>query len=206
MLLFLGVKIGPNLPPSLHVGNGRFHTLRCLICGPGIPSISLSGVQYPSPLHGYRWITRPGLAQLTEWCRLPLRIHPCYRIQMDFSWLSPNTLDMEWAPVPSSTMEDSAGEGGWEGWGETGGLMWRRELPLSPGETRMATVRLSADRGIRSFRNSSQPHTPILLLPLHPNPPSPYTRTTTLPLLVLHPYRGRLEEARRQADMDTHIL
>lgn len=29
---------------------------------------SLPAVQYPSPLHGHRWITRPGLAQLTEWC------------------------------------------------------------------------------------------------------------------------------------------
>lgn len=29
---------------------------------------SLPAVQYPSPLHGHRWITRPGLAQHTEWC------------------------------------------------------------------------------------------------------------------------------------------
>lgn len=29
---------------------------------------SLPAVQYPSPLHGHRWITRPGLAQLTECC------------------------------------------------------------------------------------------------------------------------------------------
>lgn len=29
---------------------------------------SLPAVQYPSPLHGHRWITRPSLAQLTEWC------------------------------------------------------------------------------------------------------------------------------------------
>lgn len=28
---------------------------------------SLPVVQYPSPLHGHRWITRPCLAQLTEW-------------------------------------------------------------------------------------------------------------------------------------------
>lgn len=27
---------------------------------------SLPALQYPSPLHGHRWITRPGLAQLTE--------------------------------------------------------------------------------------------------------------------------------------------
>lgn len=75
--------------------------------------------------------------------------------------------------------------------------MRRRELPLSLGETVMPTVRRSADTGIRSFRNSTQP--------LHTNCSSS-AAPLRAPLLVLCPYRGRLEEALRQADTDTDYL
>lgn len=95
---------------------------------------SLPAIQYPSPLHGHRWITRPGLAQLTEWCcsseNTPL---PSYSNGLCVCWLS---LLLLWY-----TMEDrerGGREGGrgrregetrvgwWEGeschclWGKTG--------------------------------------------------------------------------------------
>lgn len=54
---------------------------------------------------------------------------------------------------------------------DCGGLMRRRELPLSLGGTGMPTVRHSADTGIRSFRNSTQP--------LHTNCFSPSTAPTS---------------------------
>lgn len=83
-----------------------------------------------------------------------------------------------------------------------GGLMRRRELPLSLGEAGMPTVRRSADTGIRWFRNSTQP--------LHTNCSSPSAAAPPhlfpAPHLVLCPYRGRLEEALRQADTDTDYL
>lgn len=77
------------------------------------------------------------------------------------------------------TMEDRERCGRKEG-GEVlrcdwGGLMRRRELPLSLGEAGMPTVRRSADTGIRWFRNSTQPlHTncssPSAAPPPHPPP------------------------------------
>lgn len=114
---------------------------------------SLPALQYPSPLHGHRWITRPGLALLAEWCcsseNTPL---PSYS-----NGLSAGC-------PPAHTMADREGDMWEEEWErrkvlgrDRGGLMRRGELSLSLGETGMPTVSLSADRGIRSFRNSTQP-------------------------------------------------
>lgn len=57
-----------------------------------------------------------------------------------------------------------------------GGLKRRRELPLSLGETGMPTVRRSADTGIRSFKNPTQPlHTNCSSPPAAPPPPPPFS-------------------------------
>lgn len=61
----------PYLPLTSHLQLSRcFHRMKRLIStGQRISSIvALPAVQYPSPLHGHRWITRPGLAQFTERC------------------------------------------------------------------------------------------------------------------------------------------
>lgn len=60
----------PHLPLALRIQCFQHsQNLRCLIYWPMyFFHFSLPAVQYPSPLHGHRWITRPGLAQLTEWC------------------------------------------------------------------------------------------------------------------------------------------
>lgn len=134
---------------------------------------SLPAVQYPSPLHGHRWITRPGLAQLTEWCcsseNTPL---PSYSNGLSAG-----------CPLARRGTQKKIGRdvGGKEG-GEVlrwdwSGLMRRRELLLSLGETGMPTVRCSADTGIRSFRNSTQP--------LHTNCSSPSADPPHFPLPFL---------------------
>lgn len=86
---------------------------------------------------------------------------PAIIFKWTLCWLS---LRLRWY-----TMEDRERCGRKEG-GEVlrcdwGGLMRRRELPLSLGEAGMPTVRRSADTGIRWFRNSTQP--------LHTNCSSP---------------------------------
>ncbi len=56
----------------LYIFNARSVFTLCdawyLLAHASLFHFSLPAVQYPSPLHGHRWITRPGLAQLTECC------------------------------------------------------------------------------------------------------------------------------------------
>lgn len=78
---------------------------------------------------------------------------PAIIFKWTFSWLSPCS---QWHTIEDrERCERKEGEEvlRWD-WG---GLMRRRELPLSLGETGMPTVRRTADTGIRSFRNSAQP-------------------------------------------------
>lgn len=53
--------------------------------------LSLPVRQYPSPLHGHRWITRPGLAPRAGAAAAPRRIHPCRRIQTHSAPALPET-------------------------------------------------------------------------------------------------------------------
>lgn len=107
---------------------------------------------------------------------------PAIIFKWTFCWLSPR--------LPWHTIEDMERCGRTEG-GEVlrwdwGGLMRRRELPLSLGETLMPTVWRSADTGIRSFRNSTQP--------LHTNCSSP----SAAPLRLLFSFYALIEAGWRK--------
>lgn len=105
---------------------------------------------------------------------------PAIIFKWTFCWLSPRS--------PRYTIGDrercgrkGGGGGRWREvlrW-DWGGLMRRKELPLSLGETGMPTVRRSADTGIRSFRNSTQPlaHQLLFSFCLPPPTPPPFPRS-----------------------------
>lgn len=155
---------------------------------------SLPAIQYPSPLHGHRWITRPGLAQLTEWCcsseNTPL---PSYSNGLCVCWLS---LLLLWYTMEDRERGGRQGGGGAKvrpGWDDE-----KEELPLSLGENRNAN---SWD-GVQTQELDNFKIQPSSLCT---NCSSAFAAPPA-PLLILCPYRGRLEEALRQADTDTDYL
>lgn len=125
---------------------------------------SLPAVQYPSPLHGHRWITRPGLAQFTELCcsseNTPL---PSY------------SNGLCWPSLPSLwyTREDGERcrrkEGGWRYSGEPEVGWWEEESCYCLWGKQGCQGRNAVQtRELDNLEIQPSPRTPIALLLLLP--------------------------------------